>query len=116
MVCALIIEGSLSRAEKIYRRGQDGRDLFRRRMTIDPFITQTGGEAINAPAININEQLAHLIDRLRSRYTLGFSPKREQTDERYHQIRVVLTSESQKRLGDVVVRSKQGYFSRPLNR
>lgn len=113
VVCGLIIEGTLSKAEKIYRRGQDGKDLFRRRMTIDPFSGLTGGELMIASTIEINVRLAQLIDHLRDRYSLGFSPKREQTDGGYRQIRVVLTSATQKRLGDVIVRSKQGYTARP---
>ncbi|HKX27994.1 MAG TPA: VWA domain-containing protein, partial [Blastocatellia bacterium] len=35
MVSGLIVEGSLSKVERIFRRGQDGKDIFRRRMTID---------------------------------------------------------------------------------
>jgi hypothetical protein len=112
MVCGLIIEGTLSKAEKLFRRGQDGKDVFRRRMTIDPFVIQTGGELMNAPSLEITARLERMIDHLRTRYSLGFSPKREQSDGRYRQIRLALTPEAQKRVGDVVIKAKQGYFAK----
>lgn len=112
MVCGLIVEGSLSKAEKIFRRGQDGKDIFRRRMSIDQFALQTGGEIIKSPSIEINSRLAQLIDHLRTRYSLGFSPKREQADAGFRQVKLLLTPEAQNRLGDVVVKTKQGYYAK----
>ncbi|MBO0723814.1 MAG: VWA domain-containing protein, partial [Blastocatellia bacterium] len=60
MVCGLVVEGSLSKVEKMLRRGGDGKDIFRRRMTIDPFAKQTGGEIIKSPGLDINVRLAQL--------------------------------------------------------
>ncbi|MCI0660229.1 MAG: VWA domain-containing protein, partial [Acidobacteria bacterium] len=113
MVCGLVVEGSLSGVEKMLRRGGDGKDIYRRRMTIDPFATQTGGEVIKSPSLEINARLAQLVDHLRTRYSLGFSPKREQADGGYRQIRLILTPETNKRLGEVVIKTKQGYYARP---
>jgi VWFA-related protein len=113
MVSGLVVEGSLSKVEKMLRRGGDGKDIFRRRMTIDPFANQTGGEIIHSPSLEINVRLAQLIDNLRDRYSLGFTSKREEGDGGYRRIRLVLTPETQKRLGEVVVKTKDGYFARP---
>jgi VWFA-related protein len=113
MVCGLVVEGSLSKAEKMFRRGRDGKDIFRRRMTIDPFANQTGGEIIQSPSLEINVRLAQLIDNLRNRYSLGFISKREQVDGSYRRLRLVLTPETQKRLGEVVIKTKEGYYARP---
>jgi VWFA-related protein len=112
MVCGLVVEGSLSKAEKMFRRRGDGKDIFRRRMTIDPFANQTGGEIIQSPSLEINIRLAQLIDNLRNRYSLGFSSKREQVDGGYHRIRLVLTPETQKRVGEVVIKTREGYYAR----
>jgi len=112
MVCGLIVEGSLSRAEKIFRRDKDGRDLFRRRMTIDQFANQTGGELMKAPSTEISARLSQLIDHLRTSYSIGFSPGRDQSDGRYRRITISLTPQAKKRLGDVTVRFKQGYYAR----
>ncbi|HKX27133.1 MAG TPA: VWA domain-containing protein [Blastocatellia bacterium] len=112
MVSGLIVEGSLSKVERIFRRGQDGKDVFRRRMTIDPFANQTGGEIAKAATLEISARLAQLIDHLRTRYSLGFSPKRELTDGGYRQIKLVLTPAARKRLGEVIIKTKQGYFAK----
>lgn len=112
MVCGLIVEGSLTRAEKMFRRDRDGRDLFRRRMTIDQFANQTGGELMKAPSTEISSRLAQLIDHLRTSYSIGFSPGREGSDGRYRRITVSLTQQARKRLGNVEIRFKQGYYAR----
>lgn len=111
MVCGLIVEGSLSKAEKMFRRGRDGKDIYRRRMKIDPFAEQTGGELMITPSLEITARLSQLIDHLRTRYSLGFSPRREQSDGTFRQINLTLIPATQKRLGDVVIRTKQGYFA-----
>jgi len=113
MVCGLIVEGSLTRAEKMFRRDRDGRDMFRRRMTIDQFAHLTGGELMKAPSTEISMRLAQLIDHLRTSYSIGFSPGRDQTDGRYRRITISLTPQARKRLGDVEIRFKQGYYARP---
>lgn len=112
MICGLIVEGSLSQVEKMFRRDKDGKDVYRRRMTIDSFADQTGGELIKTPSLEVAIRLAQLIEHLRTRYSIGFSPKREQTDGRYHRINVSLTPAAQKRVGEVLIRTKQGYYAR----
>jgi hypothetical protein len=82
-------------------------------MSIDPFADQTGGGIIHSPSPEINVRLAQLIDKLRDRYSIGFSSKREQNDGGYRRLRLVLSPESQKRLGDVVIKAKEGYYARP---
>jgi len=115
MVCALVVEGAMTSTEKIFswnRPGKD-RDIFRRKMSVDPFALQTGGEVIKSAKTEVNTRLAQLIDHLRTRYSLGFTPKREQIDGKYHRISLALNAETRKRLGDVVVRTRQGYYARP---
>jgi VWFA-related protein len=113
MVCGLVVEGAMTRTEKIFNWNRPGHDIYRRRMTVDPFATQTGGEVIKSDKTEVNARLALLIDHLRNRYSLGFSPKKEQADGSFRRISLALTSEAQKRLGDVVIRTKQGYYARP---
>jgi len=109
MVCGLIVEGTLNRAEKIFLRNRAGQDIYRRRMTIDPFIDLSGGEMIRANPGVISSQLATLVDHLRSRYSFGYTPKRESDDDRYHQIALRLSDEARRRFGDLLIRTRQGY-------
>ena len=113
MVCGLVVEGAMTKTEKLFNWNRPSNDVYRRRMTVDPFATQTGGEVIKSDKTEVNARLALLIDHLRTRYSLGFSPKKEQADGSFRRISLALTSEAQKRLGDVVIRTKQGYFARP---
>jgi VWFA-related protein len=113
MVCGLVVQGAMTGAEKIFNWNRSGADVYRRRMTVDPFAAQTGGEVIKSGRTEVNARLALLIDHLRTRYTLGFISKKEQSDGNFRRISLALTPEAKKRLGDVVIRTKQGYYARP---
>ncbi len=112
MVCSLIVEGALSKTEKIFLRNREGETLYRRRMSVEPFVRQSGGEMINSDKNSIAGRLATLIDHLRTRYSLGYSPKGEVIDGRYHRIEVRLTDEARRRFGDPAIRTRQGYIAR----
>jgi VWFA-related protein len=114
MVCGLVVEGAMTRIEKIFNWNRPGPDIYRRRMTVDPFAAQTGGEVIKSDKTEVNARLALLIDHLRTRYSLGFISKKEQSDGSFRRISLALTPEARKRLGDIVIRTKQGYYARPL--
>jgi hypothetical protein len=113
MVCGLVVEGAMTRTEKLFNWNRPDNDIYRRRMSIEPFANQTGGEVIKSDKAEVNARLALLIDHLRTRYSLGFSSKKEQVDGGFRRVSLVLTREAQKRLGDVVVRTRQGYYARP---
>src|SRR5262245_44980156 len=113
MVCGLVVEGAMTKTERIFNWSRPGNDIYRRRMSVDPFANQTGGEVINSDKTEVNARLGLLIDHLRTRYSLGFSSKKEQADGSFRRISLALTSEARKRLGDIVIRAKQGYYARP---
>ncbi|MBO0859115.1 MAG: VWA domain-containing protein [Chloracidobacterium sp.] len=113
MVCGLVVQGAMTGTEKIFNWNRPGDDIYRRRLTVDPFAAQTGGEVIKSDRTEVNARLAQLIDHLRTRYTIGFVSKKEQADGKFHQISLALTPEARKRLGDIVIRTKQGYYARP---
>ncbi len=116
MVCGLVVEGAMTGTEKIFKWNRPRDDIYRRRMTVDPFAAQTGGEVIKSDKTQVNARLALLIDHLRTRYSLGFSSKKEYEDGSFRRLSLALTQEAQKRLGDVVIRAKQGYYARPQKR
>jgi VWFA-related protein len=113
MVCGLVVEGAMTRTEKIFNWHRPGADIYRRRMTVDPFAAQSGGEVIRSDKTEVNARLAMLIDHLRTRYSLGFISKKERADGSFRRISLALTQEARKRLGDVMIRTKQGYYARP---
>ncbi len=99
MVCGLVVEGAMTRTEKIFNWNRPGNDIYRRRMSVDPFAAQTGGEVIKSDKTEVNARLALLIDHLRNRYSLGFSPKKEQADGSFRRISLALTNEAPKAVG-----------------
>ena len=109
MVCGLVVEGALTRTEKIFLRDGGGRDLYRRRMTIDPFIDLTGGELIKSNPAGVAGQLGRMVDHLRRRYSFGYTPKREGESVGYHRIELQLNPAPGRRPGEVAVRTRQGY-------
>ncbi len=113
MVCGLVVEGAMTRTERIFNWNRPGADIYRRRMTVDPFANQTGGEVIKSDKTEVNARLALLIDHLRTRYSLGFSSKKDQADGSFRRISLALTRDARKRLGDILIRAKQGYYARP---
>ena len=58
----------------------------------------------------LKEKLALLIDDLRMRYTLGYHPSAQKPKGKYCAIKVKLTPETRKAIGNVVVEAKQGYY------
>ena len=109
MVCGLVVEGALSRTEKIFLRNQCGRDIYRRRMSIDPFVELTGGEMVRANPLELSTQLTRLVEHLRSRYSFGYTPRREGNGSGFHQIRLELTEQALRQLGEVTIRTRKGY-------
>ncbi|MDX2033679.1 MAG: VWA domain-containing protein [Blastocatellia bacterium] len=113
MVCGLVVEGAVSKAEKMFSWNRPGAaDVFRRKMSVDPFANQTGGEVLKSDKTQVNTRLALLIDHLRTRYSIGFSPRREQIDGNFHRVQLVLSADARRRLGDPSIRARQGYFAR----
>jgi VWFA-related protein len=113
MVCGLIVEGAMTKSVRLFEKQQEKDDLYRRRMSVDPFANQTGGEVIRSDKTEVNARLALLIDHLRTRYSLGFSSRRDKADGSFRRIALNLTPEARKRLGEVAVRARQGYYARP---
>lgn len=109
MVCGLVVEGALTRTERIFLRNRQGRDIYRRRMSIDPFVDLTGGEMVRARPLEVSSQLGRLVEHLRSRYSFGYAPRRDANSTGFHQIRLELTEQASQRLGEVSIRTRRGY-------
>jgi VWFA-related protein len=113
MVCGLVVEGALSRTERIFQQNPEGRDLYRRQMRLEPFIALTGGELLRTTSTQIRPQLGRLVDHLRNRYSLAFTPQEEGASPgEFRALRLELTPAAKARLGTVEVRARQGYLTR----
>lgn len=79
---------------------------------VDEFAEPTGGEVLIADTLNVNQRLADLISHLRIRYSIGYSPANNTRDGRFHRVNLSLTNEATKREGEMIVKTRQGYFAR----
>lgn len=112
VVCTLMEKSAMSRAMEI---GYTKSPIFLPfRMANPPgdvhkYAAETGGVVIGANRNEISEKLAGLIDRIRSRYTIGYRPAAQKPDGTLCKIEVKLTREASKRLGDVDIRARRAY-------
>ncbi|MBL8171411.1 MAG: VWA domain-containing protein [Acidobacteria bacterium] len=80
---------------------------------IKAYAELTGGEVLNADKADAAIGLGKLFDHLRSRYTIGYYPANQNFDGKFRKIKLKLTPDAAKRLGeDVIVRTRQGYLAK----
>ena len=77
---------------------------------VHKYAEKTGGIAVAAHKSEITRKVCALLDAIRSRYTIGYRPARDAAPGTFCRVEVRLTPEAVRRLGDVVIRNKSGYF------
>jgi len=75
-------------------------------------VAKSGGTAARADGDATSEKLASLLDFLRNRYVVGFTPPQHTAAERFHKLSLKITPLAKKREGEVAVVTAQGYFAR----
>jgi VWFA-related protein len=75
-------------------------------------VARSGGSASRADGDTTADKLSLLLDHMRNRYVIGFTPPQHTTGDRFHKLNLKLTSQAQKREGEVAVVSAQGYIAR----
>ncbi|HMG32719.1 MAG TPA: VWA domain-containing protein [Blastocatellia bacterium] len=73
------------------------------------YANQTGGVIINANKKRLATDLDELIERLRSRYSLGFFSTNETRDGRFRKIKLELAPQTLEREGKVEIITRKGY-------
>jgi VWFA-related protein len=76
---------------------------------VGKYAAETGGISIGAHRDEISAKLAGLIDRIRSRYTIGYRPSVQKPDGTLCKIDVKLSKAAIAREGAVEVRARRGY-------
>ena len=71
----------------------------------------TGGQVMESlGGKKVSSRLADLIDQIRTRYALGYHPAGTQASGKFHEIRLQLWPEIEKREGRLIVRTRHGYY------
>jgi VWFA-related protein len=83
-----------------------------KRTSVNPYAELSGGEMTAAGKETINTRLGEMIERLRSRYSLGYAPTDQDFNGKFRRVRLALTAEAKKRLNaEVVIGARQGYYA-----
>src|SRR5262249_33705667 len=72
-VCGVIVRSFLNVVDGIMFQHPAMQEHFKR-TSVNPYAELTGGEMTAASKETINTRLGEMIDRLRSRYSLGYAP------------------------------------------
>jgi VWFA-related protein len=75
---------------------------------LDRLSRETGGLTFPNPGRRTSEIFAQIESDLRNMYVLGFSPPSDARDGKFHKLQVITERK------DLVVRSRAGYWARPL--
>jgi VWFA-related protein len=110
-VCGLIVRSLLNVGEAILFQHPMMQEAFKR-TRVNPYVVETGGEMSGAGKDEVNARLGEMFERLRSRYSIGYLPANQEFNGKYRRIKLTLTQEARRRLGnDLVVTTKQGYYA-----
>lgn len=110
VVCGLVIGGESSKTLKMFMRGRA--EKYNWTVRVDEFAEPTGGEVMISDAATVNQRLADLISHLRTRYSIGYSPTNATRDGKFRKVNLSLTGDTAKREGEILIKTRQGYFAR----
>lgn len=74
------------------------------------YSARTGGDVMKSNKEEVAAKLAQLIDSIRTRYTLGYYPSIKKAKGTYCSLKLEVTAAAKKREGQLVVRTKTGYY------
>ena len=104
VVYGLIVQAALGKVFKVMSLGQLSKG-------VNDFVERTGGEIVGADKKEVDAKLGAVIDRLRARYQLGFSPLNLTNDGKFRPVEIKIT-ETKKRKEKPLVLTKRGYYLR----
>lgn len=104
-VCGLVVGDFQAAANKYRSRGVLLRD------SIGNFLTETGGILSQVDKDDVTIKLARLIERLRSRYSLGYTPLNMKRDGKFRNIKLKVMPEVERREGRVMIVARKGYYA-----
>lgn len=112
LVCALLAGSSVSRLEQLaLSTGRNAVLLASRDFKVDPYVEATGGESIRYQE-QVTPKLAELLDRLRTRYSIGYASTNQSYDGKFRKISLKLTKDARLTNEKIIVRTRRGYYAK----
>jgi VWFA-related protein len=78
---------------------------------IGAYVNETGGVSLSATQSDASLKLAELIERLRTRYSLGYYSINQKQDKKFRKISVKLSPDITRREGKTDLINKKGYYA-----
>ena len=114
VVCTLLKRSLMSDEEDAHIRSEEGADRIDRMMhppgDVYKYANATGGLVVESDEKKLPAKLAELIDDLRLRYTLGYSPSVAKPEGSFCSIKVELAPAIKKLQKELMIKAKQGYY------
>ena len=83
---------------------------------IKSYVDRTGGLAIEADQQSVKEGFIYLIERLRTRYSLGYVSSNEKQDGKLRRIKLRISPDVDKREKGTAIITRKGYYARQTDR
>lgn len=103
-----LIVGDFAAAASKYR--QHGEIL---RDSIANYVSETGGLVQPIEKSDAVEKLARLIERLRSRYSFGYTSQNAKRDGKFRKLKLTIAPGVENREGGIAIVTRKGYYARP---
>jgi VWFA-related protein len=117
-VCGIIVRSGLAKVDNIVRYNPlfvlTGKVLSFG--SIKTYASRTGGIVVGAAKDEVEQKLISLIERLRTRYAIGYTSSNTRTDGKFRRIKLNLSPTVEKREAKVTVLTRQGYYARRRDR
>jgi VWFA-related protein len=110
VVCSLVKQSEESIAGEGRLRAHPVERMLHPPGEVNKYAAATGGQVIEYRKKELKGKLAALIDDLRMRYSLGYHPSVQKPKGKFCTIKVKLTPEVRKQVGDVMVEAREGYY------
>jgi VWFA-related protein len=110
VVCSLVKQSEISVSGESGLRAHPAELMLHPPGEVYKYAAATGGQVIEYKKKELKDKLASLIDDLRMRYSLGYHPSGQKPKGKFCAIKVKLTPEVKKSIGDVVLEARQGYY------
>src|SRR5579871_527041 len=114
VVCSLLEFSAMSRTMSVLFKHNPmflGSSTHHPPGDVNHYADQSGGIVLKSSKEEIADNLARLIDELRSRYSIGYKPANDRSGtERFHRIEVRPTKAAEQRLGRMVIKTRTGYY------
>lgn len=104
-VFGLVVGDFAALANEYFRKGWILQD------SIGNYVNDTGGVALRVDQDDAIVKLASVIERVRTRYSLGYTPKNEKRDGKFRTISLKVSPEIEKRAGGITIFARKGYYA-----